>query len=111
MIRRPPRSTLFPYTTLFRSGPDENPILFRDIIGISKTIELLEQALEQNKIIDFTWDDGTDYVAENLNFELVNLEDYWLLFIFSEAIDVSVVFENEHKQFTIISSGYFLIVD
>src|SRR2546430_6568235 len=25
MIRRPPRSTLFPYTTLFRS-PDESPI-------------------------------------------------------------------------------------
>src|SRR3989441_6667755 len=23
MIRRPPRSTLFPYTTLFRSGPEE----------------------------------------------------------------------------------------
>src|SRR2546430_5693200 len=23
MIRRPPRSTLFPYTTLFRSGPPE----------------------------------------------------------------------------------------
>src|SRR5690242_21137568 len=26
MIRRPPRSTLFPYTTLFRSLPPENPI-------------------------------------------------------------------------------------
>src|SRR5258705_6033816 len=25
MIRRPPRSTLFPYTTLFRSGPWEAP--------------------------------------------------------------------------------------
>src|SRR2546422_8194644 len=25
MIRRPPRSTLFPYTTLFRSPVDENP--------------------------------------------------------------------------------------
>src|SRR3712207_7582839 len=25
MIRRPPRSTLFPYTTLFRSGPDLPP--------------------------------------------------------------------------------------
>src|SRR5256885_9843244 len=25
MIRRPPRSTLFPYTTLFRSGPDLRP--------------------------------------------------------------------------------------
>src|SRR5436190_18738200 len=24
MIRRPPRSTLFPYTTLFRSGDDES---------------------------------------------------------------------------------------
>src|SRR3712207_7075976 len=24
MIRRPPRSTLFPYTTLFRSHPSEN---------------------------------------------------------------------------------------
>src|SRR3712207_7589153 len=24
MIRRPPRSTLFPYTTLFRSGIEEN---------------------------------------------------------------------------------------
>src|SRR3712207_8926591 len=25
MIRRPPRSTLFPYTTLFRSGQDRDP--------------------------------------------------------------------------------------
>src|SRR3712207_9216474 len=25
MIRRPPRSTLFPYTTLFRSDPDARP--------------------------------------------------------------------------------------
>src|SRR5436190_11186951 len=25
MIRRPPRSTLFPYTTLFRSRPRRNP--------------------------------------------------------------------------------------
>src|SRR5258708_10743161 len=32
MIRRPPRSTLFPYTTLFRSGfrLKEIPILFTD---------------------------------------------------------------------------------
>src|SRR6266511_3042763 len=26
MIRRPPRSTLFPYTTLFRSRPDRRPL-------------------------------------------------------------------------------------
>src|SRR3712207_8208223 len=26
MIRRPPRSTLFPYTTLFRSGDEDGPL-------------------------------------------------------------------------------------
>src|SRR2546430_6686723 len=30
MIRRPPRSTLFPYTTLFRSAPLSGPHLERD---------------------------------------------------------------------------------
>src|SRR3712207_7380409 len=29
MIRRPPRSTLFPYTTLFRSIPQSNPFRTR----------------------------------------------------------------------------------
>src|SRR3712207_7293377 len=29
MIRRPPRSTLFPYTTLFRSGEGEDPVVRR----------------------------------------------------------------------------------
>src|SRR5689334_23869263 len=29
MIRRPPRSTLFPYTTLFRSGARNAPLLDR----------------------------------------------------------------------------------
>src|SRR2546422_6855520 len=28
MIRRPPRSTLFPYTTLFRSGVDRCAVVF-----------------------------------------------------------------------------------
>src|SRR3712207_8837766 len=31
MIRRPPRSTLFPYTTLFRSPPSRTPA--RDYLG------------------------------------------------------------------------------
>src|SRR2546427_8027163 len=30
MIRRPPRSTLFPYTTLFRSGPAAGPDRVRE---------------------------------------------------------------------------------
>src|SRR2546422_5415851 len=32
MIRRPPRSTLFPYTTLFRSG-DDGPSRLRSLPG------------------------------------------------------------------------------
>src|SRR5260221_6883649 len=33
MIRRPPRSTLFPYTTLFRSGGDKLPLAVRIAVG------------------------------------------------------------------------------
>src|SRR5690606_41468207 len=38
-IRRPPRSTLFPYTTLFRSKP-------KNIKSDTKLINLLRQAIE-----------------------------------------------------------------
>ena len=31
MIRRPPRSTLFPYTTLFRSNPEVSTVSFSDV--------------------------------------------------------------------------------
>src|SRR2546430_11587187 len=31
MIRRPPRSTLFPYTTLFRSGFDKDLVIRREV--------------------------------------------------------------------------------
>src|SRR2546422_4947762 len=37
MIRRPPRSTLFPYTTLFRSGPG-GPVLI--IAGLGTAPEM-----------------------------------------------------------------------
>src|SRR3989441_10315104 len=33
MIRRPPRSTLFPYTTLFRSGPERRAITGDALLG------------------------------------------------------------------------------
>src|SRR2546430_13279744 len=40
MIRRPPRSTLFPYTTLFRSrGPDEWLITFADPLRAQSAID------------------------------------------------------------------------
>src|SRR2546428_1049010 len=38
MIRRPPRSTLFPYTTLFRSDNDETPLLLGYSLGKSQEL-------------------------------------------------------------------------
>src|SRR5256885_8593582 len=48
MIRRPPRSTLFPYTTLFRSGLVGAPRVGRVAIGLrvhghARDAELLER--------------------------------------------------------------------
>src|SRR5256886_9625846 len=59
MIRRPPRSTLFPYTTLFRSGGAlfADPWAARDAYGTDRTAdgrarELLE--MERNALRMFT---------------------------------------------------------
>src|SRR5260221_10605853 len=41
MIRRPPRSTLFPYTTLFRSLPNRR--------ALSTSIQVLKDALTENR--------------------------------------------------------------
>ena len=48
MIRRPPRSTLFPYTTLFRSEKEirltpEAVRKIEDILTTGKTVEIAER--------------------------------------------------------------------
>src|SRR3712207_9014239 len=42
MIRRPPRSTLFPYTTLFRSRSDVPGIVPDEVRGVAGGIQLEE---------------------------------------------------------------------
>src|SRR5256885_5300440 len=54
MIRRPPRSTLFPYTTLFRSAPDDGFVrLHRDTCEfgeqLARRVELLGVNLRDRK--------------------------------------------------------------
>src|SRR2546425_3315851 len=46
MIRRPPRSTLFPYTTLFRSVIPDGAVLTRGaiIVGVGRTRDLAAEA-------------------------------------------------------------------
>src|SRR3712207_8525536 len=60
MIRRPPRSTLFPYTTLFRSGSSAQALADQGVLidqGI--TGEANAEALQ-----DSTIDQGDDTVGE-----------------------------------------------
>src|SRR5438270_3663967 len=40
MIRRPPRSTLFPYTTLFRSKSDESPLEAGNVVTVEPGVYL-----------------------------------------------------------------------
>src|SRR5207245_3480666 len=47
MIRRPPRSTLFPYTTLFRS-PNE-PISFAKALALAKRIKATPPFREEDR--------------------------------------------------------------
>src|SRR3712207_7728716 len=49
MIRRPPRSTLFPYTTLFRSNPSNLPVRRRlfashGAVGLLERVVFLDRA-------------------------------------------------------------------
>src|SRR5256885_13014783 len=56
MIRRPPRSTLFPYTTLFRSVPVDPRQAFEDVglqriaLALHVQIELARQALARTQL-------------------------------------------------------------
>src|SRR3712207_8110678 len=62
MIRRPPRSTLFPYTTLFRSGAGPNKEgIYLDVTVVPKkrTLEALREIVNIGK--DFA---GTDITKE-----------------------------------------------
>src|SRR3712207_8269762 len=44
MIRRPPRSTLFPYTTLFRSAYPASRPVFSEEVAVSRVIGFAEAA-------------------------------------------------------------------
>src|SRR3712207_8890658 len=54
MIRRPPRSTLFPYTTLFRSGQQLHVLLEADVTN-GRLIAFLES---HTRVTDREFNDG-----------------------------------------------------
>src|SRR3712207_7915603 len=63
MIRRPPRSTLFPYTTLFRSH--------RDGMGITRALPLLDRKGRDLRISTGAEDPNPDVALEfEVHFQL-----------------------------------------
>src|SRR3712207_7974889 len=62
MIRRPPRSTLFPYTTLFRS--DGEPV-FADLFGVDFWAWLAENPSER-AAFDMAMEQGKERRVERL---------------------------------------------
>src|SRR3989454_3537042 len=57
MIRRPPRSTLFPYTTLFRSQDYGGPVAFPMALAHPDRVEALivQDAVAHNEGLGATW--------------------------------------------------------
>src|SRR5256885_12688604 len=52
MIRRPPRSTLFPYTTLFRSVGDFRPIRLRNSAVALRLVSVRADLLDASRILE-----------------------------------------------------------
>src|SRR3712207_8198444 len=55
MIRRPPRSTLFPYTTLFRSGMERETAVaaIESSTGVPGRFEVIEDDQPFDVVVDF----------------------------------------------------------
>src|SRR2546422_1546677 len=75
MIRRPPRSTLFPYTTLFRSRRGDKEL--REIaipaeqrIGWRVEEEFVNAIRGREKVLRTTFEDGARYRSEEHTSEL-----------------------------------------
>src|SRR2546427_9551754 len=70
MIRRPPRSTLFPYTTLFRSGVHE-------FVRLAEQHGLPRVASVQNAycLLNRSWENGMDESCHRLGVSLLAYSD------------------------------------
>src|SRR3712207_7399171 len=78
MIRRPPRSTLFPYTTLFRSGVDEGLTTHMKSVGeamaIGRTFRQAFAKAMRSRELDAPVDlDGEDRKSTRLNSSHANI--------------------------------------
>src|SRR3712207_7418374 len=71
MIRRPPRSTLFPYTTLFRSLANIDPVLRNLHIDQAWVVDYQHTGLHQLRT-DKTAPEGTQWTVLRFCYRLLN---------------------------------------
>src|SRR2546425_6377588 len=72
MIRRPPRSTLFPYTTLFRSSTNLALERFRELreqlrrhdISVKEVVDVNEEEFTEEKETDLTRQRSEEHTSE-----------------------------------------------
>src|SRR2546422_4507731 len=68
MIRRPPRSTLFPYTTLFRSHSNLQTMCHRELICIHKQLIRKSRSkfheLKAAKLVSLTHERSEEHTSE-----------------------------------------------
>src|SRR3989442_12596685 len=76
MIRRPPRSTLFPYTTLFRSNPRNTTLMFLGVLLLLQSgspavrpadPQTIDTVIVENRNIFDREDAAPDWVAHLAN--------------------------------------------
>src|SRR2546427_8880926 len=90
MIRRPPRSTLFPYTTLFRSAH----------AAFKAADELLDQATERTFVWDASFDPFRDGLTALRGFLRVRSEEHTSELQSQSNLVCRLLLEKKKKKLT-----------
>src|SRR5439155_21809413 len=75
IIRRPPRSTLFPYTTLFRSLCAQTPVAVRRIVIAARSFRLISLLLMTSRQPGARHPESWQADSRNPNCPLIQLSD------------------------------------
>ena len=102
MIRRPPRSTLFPYTTLFRSG-----IIDRGVMSVNATVTDIMKQVRDRIVLNVGVKNDIEKAAKLLEqhdlVEAVSIQDGCLLVTLTEDTE-----EYSELSSVIVNAGFQL---
>ena len=102
MIRRPPRSTLFPYTTLFRSDGTWTYTLDQS------KVQQLDEGDKVSDTITFTATDGTSLASASA---LIKVGNFFGNFTMLDSDGVTFGGTNDEPDFSTLNVAYFQHLD